>query len=194
MKNLAMWITVSRLPLTVFMLILFYQNTRSSYQLALIFFMLAVLSDILDGYVARKFDQVSKIGSQLDALLDKIMVHSMIFSLFYAGVYSPAVVFAMFFRDMIVDGLRNYVYETSGISTSNIWGKTKFACQAASIALGLIYCTEPQDIFLSWLANATLILGFVLSLPGLYKIVVTATHATVIDRKRLHSATAIAGV
>jgi CDP-diacylglycerol--glycerol-3-phosphate 3-phosphatidyltransferase len=178
MTNLATWITASRFPLTIVMLILFFQNSRDLYLTTLAVFALAVISDILDGYIARKFGQVSKFGSRLDALLDKIMVYGMIFSLFYAGIYNPAVVFAMFFRDMLADGLRNYAYEVAESSGSNFWGKAKFACQSISIGLGLMFCIEPEYSQCVWLANAFLILGFSLSLPGLLNIVSMSQQTT----------------
>ena len=178
MTNLATWITASRFPMTIVMLILFFQNTSDLYLTTLVVFALAVFSDILDGYIARKFDQISKFGSRLDALLDKIMVYAMIFSLFYAGIYNPAVVFAMFFRDMLADGLRNYAYEVAESSGSNFWGKAKFTCQSISIGLGLIYCIGPEYSQCVWLANAFLILGFSLSLPGLLNIVSMSQQTT----------------
>jgi phosphatidylglycerophosphate synthase len=64
--TLAIKITLIRFPITIVILILLYQKSEVGYSLALVFFILGMLSDILDGYVARKWDQTSEIGGSLD--------------------------------------------------------------------------------------------------------------------------------
>ncbi len=168
--SLATYITISRLIITIIILFLFYQGGKLSYASAFVLFLVAIFTDVLDGYIARKFKQVSSIGERLDPLVDKIMIHSIIFSLFYVGVYSPFIVFAMFFRDMLADGLRNHAYEYSEGCGANIWGKSKFVCQAASICFAFAYCINNEYAHCIILANVVLLLGLILSLPGFFSI------------------------
>jgi CDP-diacylglycerol--glycerol-3-phosphate 3-phosphatidyltransferase len=169
--SVATCITLSRLLLTVLMLSFFYRYDELGYTVVLFFFALAVISDILDGYFARKFDQISDIGAKLDPLIDKIMMYSLLFSLFHLGIYNPLVIFSIFFRDMIVDGLRNYISELSTSYGSNLWGKAKFAFQSFSICSSLVYCIDGTLKDCIWLANAFLFAALVLSLPGLLNII-----------------------
>jgi CDP-diacylglycerol---glycerol-3-phosphate 3-phosphatidyltransferase len=164
-------ITIGRLFITILMLIAFYQSSVLGYIAVLFLFSIAIISDILDGHLARKYNQVSEIGSKLDPLIDKIMMYSLLFSLFYVGVYSPLVIFSIFFRDMIADGLRNYISELSTGYGSNIWGKVKFALQSFSVCCGLLFFIDPYFEHCIFLANAFLLTALILSLPGLVYIV-----------------------
>jgi CDP-diacylglycerol--glycerol-3-phosphate 3-phosphatidyltransferase len=163
-------ITFSRFGITVLLLPFFYLGTELGYFTALVLFVLAVCTDVADGYIARFLGQASAYGASLDALVDKILIYALLFSLFNVGIYKPSVIFSMFFRDMIVDGLRNRIYEIEETSQSNVWGKSKFALQSLSICLGLLHCVYPTESTLIWLANGALIAALVVSLPGLWAI------------------------
>ena len=169
--TLAIKITLIRFPITIVILILLYQKSEVGYSLALVFFILGMLSDILDGYVARKWDQTSEIGGSLDAFLDKVLIYSVLFTLFRFGLYSPAVVFSMFFRDMIVDWSRNKIYDVRPGYGSNLWGKLKFTLQCGSILCGLLYYIEQTYSQLVLLANVLLWAAVFISVPGLWSIV-----------------------
>lgn len=174
--NLATYITVSRFPLTIVMLVFFYQHTKESYLWTLALFAIAILSDVLDGYIARKFDQTSEFGARIDAMIDKVMIYAMLFSLFAIGIYDAAILFSMFFRDMIADSLRSYSGAT--VCGSNFWGKAKFACQASSVLLGLVYCVDQDFSKFIVLANGVLLIGLVLSFPGLIGMIFNLPKST----------------
>jgi CDP-diacylglycerol---glycerol-3-phosphate 3-phosphatidyltransferase len=185
--TLATQITLCRLGITIAIIPLFYEGTEFGYSATFILFVLAVSSDILDGYIARKLKQVSKIGTYLDALVDKIMIYTLLFSLFYLRIFDPTIVFLMFFRDMIVDGLRNKLHDFSVVYGANIWGKTKFSFQVLAIFLGLIFCIDGERVQLKSLANVLLCCGLIVSLPGLWGI----TSATIkASSKRVGSSVA----
>jgi CDP-diacylglycerol--glycerol-3-phosphate 3-phosphatidyltransferase len=161
-------ITLFRFGLAAIMVPVFYQGTEIGYFVTMLMFLMAVGTDILDGHVARRFDQISDLGAKLDALIDKALIYALLFSLFYVRIYSPFLLFPMFFRDMIVDGLRNTV---NCSVPSNVWGKLKFSLQSVSVLLGLAYCMDPVHLEWIWLANATLALAFGVSIPGLWIII-----------------------
>ena len=77
--------------------------------LTAILIILAVLSDALDGYYARKYNLISKFGKYLDPIADKIFILSVLFTLhFLLEFYIPLwIVAIIFFRDLFVTILRN---------------------------------------------------------------------------------------
>jgi CDP-diacylglycerol--glycerol-3-phosphate 3-phosphatidyltransferase len=146
------------------------------------------MTDIADGFVARRMNQETELGAKLDPLVDKIMIHSIVFSLFYMGIYNPLLVFAMFFRDMIVDGMRNMISEFSYPFGSNLWGKAKFSFQSASVGCGLMFCMDSSLKEVAWLANALLGAALAVSLPGIVNVWFglfskSDTHVTTASRR-----------
>lgn len=74
----ASWITLSRIALTPLVIYFFIQNL---WGLGFIFFLLAMLTDLCDGFVARKFGQESNLGQILDPIADKILLSSVMYTL-----------------------------------------------------------------------------------------------------------------
>ena len=74
----ASWITLSRIALTPLVVYFFIQNL---WGLGFIFFTAAMLTDLLDGFVARKFGQESPLGQILDPIADKILLSSSMYTL-----------------------------------------------------------------------------------------------------------------
>ena len=75
-KNIANILTISRLIATIFLIIL-YSKIDNKLYLKLMFTLIAI-TDFLDGYIARKFNQESKIGEILDPIADKVLIISML--------------------------------------------------------------------------------------------------------------------
>lgn len=163
--TVANYLTLSRLLLVPALPPLIYMQSTTSCSIAGIIFCFAVLTDAADGFVARALGQTTSLGAKLDPLVDKILVYSTLFSLMSIGVLHPAVVFPMFVRDMMVDGLRNEISTTAPVG-ANIWGKSKFGFQTGSIILGLLSCVG-QIAALANVANMALIIALLVSLPGL---------------------------
>jgi cardiolipin synthase len=74
----ASWITLSRIALTPLVVYFFIQGL---WGLGFIFFSIAMLTDLLDGFVARKFGQESKLGQILDPIADKTLLSSTMYTL-----------------------------------------------------------------------------------------------------------------
>lgn len=180
--NIANCITISRLFIAVMMVPAIYTYSRTGYILAMALFILAIASDIADGFVARNFDRVSELGAKLDPLVDKILIYSVMFGLMHINSLEPILVFPMFIRDMIVDGLRNMAAETSGVLGANFWGKAKFSLQALSIMCSLGFCLTGGEGLLNS-ANFALLAALVISLPGLI-VVVSVFDGTAKPRTR----------
>lgn len=128
-----------RLLLTPF---LFYFIYRSQWKFASACGAVAVLSDVLDGFFARRFNQHTELGYILDPVADKLAIGAALFALVLSSTNFPNWAFVVIVvRDVaIVLGNGVLAYKAKMITRSNLWGKcTSFAL---SIAL-MFYLLRP---------------------------------------------------
>lgn len=106
--------------------------------LALVLFISASLTDWLDGYLARKWQQVSLFGAMLDPIADKAMVVIALFVVVgYAGMQWVLVLPAIFifFREVFVSGLREFLGDTAGLLKVTKLAKWKTTVQMVAISV-----------------------------------------------------------
>lgn len=123
-------------------------NINVIYLVVCCIFIIAALTDTLDGYLARKNNQVTDLGKFLDPVADKLLVNSMIIFLCIsrAGLYtgSNQIVFPSFCaiimvaRDIVVDALRFIAAKKNVVIAANVFGKAKTVCQMVTIPLVLL--------------------------------------------------------
>ncbi|WAL58852.1 CDP-diacylglycerol--glycerol-3-phosphate 3-phosphatidyltransferase [Thermocoleostomius sinensis] len=130
--NLPTWITVSRLLGVPFLLYLLSQPTDRMRWIAVVVFVVAAGTDWLDGYLARRLNQITDLGKFLDPLVDKLLVFAPLLCLIELGQIPAWGVFVILARELTIAGWR--VNQTK-ISGANIWGKLKTVSQIAAIAL-----------------------------------------------------------
>jgi CDP-diacylglycerol--glycerol-3-phosphate 3-phosphatidyltransferase len=160
------WITFSRLLALPFLLYGLHHPTLQARWVCLVIFLVAALTDWLDGYLARRLNQISDLGKFLDPLVDKLLVLAPLLALIELGQVPAWGVFLILARELAIAGWR--VNQTT-ITGANIWGKLKTASQIVAIAL-LITPLPPQWEFSSliafWMSVAlTLISGVIYLLP-----------------------------
>ena len=137
--NIPNSLSLLRIGLTpVFIIFLFYDHPYANLW-ALIIFLVASITDALDGYYARKHDQITDQGRFLDPLADKILVLSALISFAVLEVIPYWMVALIVFRDLFITGLR-VVMNNKGFQlvTSNI-AKAKTSFQLAIIVTILFY-------------------------------------------------------
>lgn len=106
--------------------------------LAFVLFVGASLTDYLDGYLARKWDQISRMGTMLDPIADKAMV---MIALLALAAWSPVSGWAILpgavimFREVFVSGLREFLGNVAGTLKVTKLAKWKTAVQMVAIAL-----------------------------------------------------------
>jgi CDP-diacylglycerol--glycerol-3-phosphate 3-phosphatidyltransferase len=166
--NLPNLITISRLLGLPFILYFLEDATVNRRFIALAIFLVASATDWLDGYLARRLDQVTELGKFLDPLVDKLLVLAPLLSLIALGEIPPWGVFLILARELGIAGWR--VMGQSSIPGANIWGKVKTVSQIGAIALliaplGSDWKLTSEIAF--WLAVAlTLISGVIYVLPS----------------------------
>ena len=130
--NLPTWITFSRLLGVPLLLYLLDQPTPQTRWIALVVFLVAAGTDWLDGYLARRLNQVTDLGKFLDPLVDKLLVLAPLLMLIQVGQVPAWGVFLILARELTIAGWR--VSQTK-ISGANVWGKLKTVSQIVAIAL-----------------------------------------------------------
>jgi CDP-diacylglycerol--glycerol-3-phosphate 3-phosphatidyltransferase len=104
--NLPNILTIGRILVTpLFIILLFYDHPYAK-SWALLIFVVAMLTDIFDGYYARKYNLVTDYGRFLDPLADKVMVLSALISFAVMDVIPYWMVSLIIFRDLFITGLR----------------------------------------------------------------------------------------
>lgn len=110
--------------------------------LAGVLFILASITDYVDGWYARKYDQISTFGKLFDPLADKILVNSVLI-IFSARGIVPIIFTVLFIvRDILVDGLRMMLASNNIVLAADKWGKLKTVFQM--IGLSLIFFVTPN--------------------------------------------------
>jgi CDP-diacylglycerol---glycerol-3-phosphate 3-phosphatidyltransferase len=164
--NLPTWITFSRLLGVPFLLYFLHTPTDQTRWISVVIFVIAAGTDWLDGYLARKLNQVTDLGKFLDPLVDKLLVFAPLLMLIELGQIPAWGVFVILARELTIAGWR--VNQTK-ILGANIWGKLKTVSQIVAIALLIAPLPgewQPIAMVAFWLSVAlTLISGGIYLLP-----------------------------
>lgn len=124
--NVPNTITWVRVILTVFIVWFLLQNW---YMAAFILFLLASFSDYLDGYFARKLNQVSNFGKIFDQMSDKILVTSVLIVFVQLGLIQSWILIVIVFRDTLVSTIRMAAASGGQVIAANYFGKLKTVSQ-----------------------------------------------------------------
>lgn len=112
---------------------------RLEYIIAGIVFIIASFTDFLDGYLARKNNQVTDLGKMLDAIADKTLVNSALIILAYKGFVPVAIPVIIIFRDTIVDAIKMQASSKGKVVAAIKSGKIKTASMMVGLVLTFFY-------------------------------------------------------
>ena len=139
--NLPNKLTLSRLLVTPVFVFLLSFNFTGNYFIALILFLLAMLTDYIDGSLARSWGEVTVLGQLLDPLADKILISSA-FIMFVGldDILLPAwLVIIIVSREFAITGLRLLAAGKGKIIPAGRWGKNKTISQVIAVSAVLTY-------------------------------------------------------
>lgn len=175
--NLPNKITVFRLLATPVALLAFYIDFPLHITITLLIFILAIITDPLDGYLARKFKMVTKLGTFLDPLSDKLLIGGFLIALTVTGdIYPLWLILLMLGRDAIVSGFRNFSASQNIFVRAIIWGKIKALLQTISIIIGILSLAIKRGELISFsqynseltdMAQVFLITALIVSIYGM---------------------------
>ena len=132
--NLPNLITFTRI-LMVPILVVVLMTRVSNYEIiGATLFWIASLTDLLDGYLARRYKQVTRLGKLLDPLADKLLVTGALLSLVELNLAPAWMVFIIIAREFTITGLRGIASEEGITIAAGILGKWKFGFQVAAIS------------------------------------------------------------
>jgi len=134
-------ITLLRVVLIPVFMVLAYMDLRIP---AVAVFILASLSDLLDGYIARHYNQVSNFGKFMDPLADKMLVLSAMCFLVEKGQMPGWAVAIILFREFAVSGLRLIAAERQHVIAAAWSGKVKTTCTMIGLCFLIVFRQYPQ--------------------------------------------------
>ena len=148
LKNLPNQLTSLRLLLSV---VLFYLIASEHYIASFVMFVIAAGTDWLDGYFARKYNQITTLGRILDPFADKVIIcGTFIFLAATKGMHDdwrmlqPWMVVVIVGRELLVTALRSFLEERGSDFSANLSGKLKMLLQCVAAGSALIYLHYTQ--------------------------------------------------
>lgn len=139
--NLPNKLTILRvlmIPFFVAALLMDQGENRLFRYLSAVIFIIASLTDMLDGKIARKHNLVTNFGKFMDPLADKLLVCAALIGLVELGLLPAWMVIVIVSREFIISGFRLVAVEQGIVIAASYWGKFKTTCQMVAIVLLII--------------------------------------------------------
>lgn len=179
--NLPNKLTIFRIILVPIMVIIPFFNIRGDFLgipitwlLVDLIFIIASITDKLDGYLARKNNQVTTFGKFLDPLADKILVLSammMLVEMAKLPAWIPIIVLA---REFMVSGYRLVAIEKGGkVIAASKWGKLKTVTQIIAIILAFLDLNAFGECFTGTLEGGDMVLNFIVTIMMVIQVIAT---------------------
>jgi CDP-diacylglycerol--glycerol-3-phosphate 3-phosphatidyltransferase len=133
MFNKANQLTLLRIFAVPFIVLLLYFPNRLTCLLATIVFIIASVTDFLDGFFARRYNLISNLGKFLDPLADKLLIMSALVMLTYLRWVPAWITILIIGREITVTGLRGIAAEKGIVISADKYGKLKTIFQIIAI-------------------------------------------------------------
>lgn len=155
--NLPNLLTLSRIVISLFVILSLILAQEMSYfmYVSALLFGAGALTDLFDGYFARKNNSITAFGEIFDPLADKMLMLGAFIGLLYIQKIDPLAVFLILSREFFVTGIRIYAASEGQNVSASIWGKVKTVMQI--IVILMIMVDFPYSILALWLTVAVTI-------------------------------------
>ena len=169
--NLPNRLTILRvLLIPVFILFLLLDIGKIGDEVAVVIFILAALTDLADGKIARKYNMVTNFGKFMDPLADKLLVCSAAICLAGMDRIPSWVVVVLVGREFVISGFRLIAAENGIVIAASMWGKIKTTVQMIMTVILIVHFENPfwhvlEQIFI----YASLILSLISLCDYIYK-------------------------
>ena len=135
MWNVPNTLTITRIFLAPVLVVVLLTEIPDKEFWGLGIFLLATVTDVLDGIIARRTDRITVTGAMLDPIADKLLMSGAFISLTELGMVPAWMVFVIIGREFAVTGLRMVALERKIPIAANRWGKAKTTCQVIAVSL-----------------------------------------------------------
>jgi CDP-diacylglycerol--glycerol-3-phosphate 3-phosphatidyltransferase len=154
--NLPNKLTVARLLLTVLFVVLFYLPMKNAVTCALFIFIVASITDYLDGEIARRYNLVTNFGKLMDPLADKILMTAALILVAVEPTLHGAVpvwlVIAVLAREFFVTGIRQLASQAGVVVAAEKLGKHKMVWQIITV-IYFMWKMASAEPWLAWSAG-----------------------------------------
>ena len=138
--NLPNKLTLSRVIMVPFFVVFILLVPKFLYfkWIALAIFIIASLTDLLDGKIARKYNLVTNFGKFMDPLADKLLVCSALIAMSSLGVIPAWITIVIIAREFIISGFRLIAAEKGVVIAASMWGKWKTTFQMVMLCVQMV--------------------------------------------------------
>ena len=179
--NLANKLTILRILLVPIMVIIPFLNIEGNlwgipitYIVIDVIFIIAAITDKLDGYIARSRNQITTFGKFLDPIADKIVVITAMVMLVEFNHLPAWIPIIVIFREFVVSGYRLIAVEKNGkVIPANMWGKLKTVTQMLAIIFAFIDPNAYGTIFNGTLTGYEFIINLLVTIIMSVSVVAT---------------------
>lgn len=112
--------------------------------LALVIFLVAALTDLLDGYLARKWSQITTLGMLLDPIADKLLISASLIALVEVKAVPAWMVILIIGRDFAISGLRSIAVTEGYVIPASDLGKSKMILQVVAVSIAMAGLRRPE--------------------------------------------------
>jgi CDP-diacylglycerol--glycerol-3-phosphate 3-phosphatidyltransferase len=153
--NLANKLTIIRIILVpVFLVFMAVEGIQYFKIIAIVVFIIASITDKLDGYIARSRNQITRFGKLMDPLADKLLVTAALVSLVEYHIIPAWVSMIIIAREFAVTGLRTVAAAEGIVIAASPWGKAKTFTQIIAIVIALLNLNS-KDVSIDFLGKIT---------------------------------------
>ena len=135
-------LTLVRLVAVVPVMAALYIQFPGHRAIATSLYVAAILTDYLDGILARRSKEVTAFGKLMDSVADKALIASLFFALVAEGSLASWMAVIMVVREFAVTGLRMVALEAGEVISANSWGKAKMVSQSLGVLVLLLGYVE----------------------------------------------------
>ena len=128
-------ITVCRIILVPIFLVILLTEMENKEIIAFCIFLIAAITDAVDGYFARKLNQITDLGKFLDPLADKLLITAALLALVHQGVVSAWAASIIIIREIFITGFRFYFLVKDSSFSASWLAKKKTLFQVVAISL-----------------------------------------------------------
>jgi len=157
-------ITIGRILLVPIFLVILLTEMENKEIIAFAIFLTAAITDAVDGYFARKLNQITELGKFLDPLADKLLITAALLALVYLDYVATWVAAVIILREIFISAFRFYFLVKDATFSASWMGKKKTLVQIIAICLLIIHSKLPYSDIIFQVATYILYFAVVLTI------------------------------